>query len=109
MSQAMIVTTLSAGAGARRRLLSSLARGEAVVGVFFFSDGVEAAASRDEAYAWQALARRHRVPLILCADSAERRGIVVRQAVQTGFELDGEWRFAHMAAEADEISVAGRV
>lgn len=108
MSQAMIVTTLSAGAGARRRLLSALARGEPVVGVFFFSDGVEAAASRDEAHAWQALARRHRVPLILSPDCAARRGIPEGKAVAAGFELDGEQRLAAIAAEADDISVAGR-
>lgn len=102
-----IVTTSAAGPDARRRLLSALARDEAVGGVFFFSDGVEAAVAASERHAWQALGRRHRVPLILCAASAERRGIG-EGAAPTGFELAGIERFAALAADADHVDVAGR-
>lgn len=110
MSSAMIVTTRGAGAQARKRLLSALARGDTVEGVFFFSDGVEAAAAADERRAWQVLARRHRLPLILCSASAARRGIVGADGsgAPEGFETAGVDRFAEMAARAEHIDVAGR-
>lgn len=110
MSSTMIVTTLGAGAQARRRLLSALARGDTVDGVFFFSDGVEAAADDDERRAWQALARRHRLPLILCSASAARRGITTADGSGTpeGFVTAGVGRFAELAARAQHIAVAGR-
>lgn len=110
MSSTMIVTTLGAGAQARRRLLSALARGDAVEAVFFFSDGVEAATAADERRAWQALARRHRLPLILCSASAARRGIIAADgnSVPEGFETAGVGRFAELAARARHIEVAGR-
>lgn len=110
MSSTMIVTTLGAGEQARRRLLAALARGEAVEGVFFYSDGVEAAAAAAERRAWQALARRHRLPLILCSASAARRGIVGTDGggAPECFETAGVGRFAELAARAGRIDVAGR-
>lgn len=109
MASTMIVTTLGAGAQARRRLLSALARGDTIEGVFFFSDGVEAAADDDERRAWQALARRHRLPLILCDTSAARRGVAGADGgVPAGFETAGVDRLAELAARADHIDVAGR-
>lgn len=106
----MIVTTLGSGASARKRLLSELARGESVAGVFFFSDGVEAATSRDESRAWRALAQRHALPLILCTASATRRGVLAEDGsgVPPGFEAAGIGRFAELAAESERIDVAGR-
>ena len=108
MSEVTIVTAAAAGAAARRRLLSSLARGETVEGVFFYADGIEAAADPDERHAWQALARRHRVPLILCAASARRRGLAADGTAPDGFELAGIDRFAALAEAAGRIDVAGR-
>jgi len=108
MSQAMIVTTLAAGTAARRRLLSALARGDTVLGVFFFSDGVEAASAQEERHAWQALARRHRVALILCGASAQRRGLARTGEPPAGFELGQVDRFARLAEQADHVDVAGR-
>jgi hypothetical protein len=42
MRQTMIVTTVAAGVHARRRLVSAVARGTHIEGVFFFADAVVA-------------------------------------------------------------------
>jgi sulfur relay (sulfurtransferase) complex TusBCD TusD component (DsrE family) len=108
MAQMMIVTTLAAGTTARRRLVSALAHGTAVSGVFFFSDGVEAAATRAECEAWHALAERHRLPLLLCTSSAQRRGFDTDARSPPGFGFAGLDRLATLADDVDTIDVAGR-
>ena len=110
MSSTMIVTTRAAGAQARKRLLSELARGEAVDAVFFYSDGVDSAGVDDERRAWRALGERHGLPLILCQASAARRGLIGADGsgVPAGFEIGGIGRFAELAAAAERIDVAGR-
>lgn len=110
MLSTMIVTARSAGADARKRLLSALAHGEAVQAVFFYSDGVDAAGTDDERRAWRALAQRHGLPLILCHASAARRGLVGADGkdVPDGFEIGGIGRFAELAACAERVDVAGR-
>lgn len=108
MSETMIVTTLAAGQSARRRLVSALARGVPIVGVFFLSDGIEAAAATEERKAWQALAQRHGVALWLCATSAERRGFDVAASAPSGFAYAAIADFAALADQAEHVDVAGR-
>jgi len=108
MSRTMIVTTLAAGQSARRRLVSALARGVAVPGVFFFSDGVEAAAATEERKAWRALAQRHDLALWLCSTSAERRGFDVTASAPAGFGYAAIADFAALADQGEHIDVAGR-
>ncbi len=103
----MIVTTLAAGQSARRRLVSALARGAAIPGVFFFSDGVEAAAASEERNAWRALAERHGLALWLCSTSAERRGFDASAGAPTGFDYASITDFAALAERAEQIDVAG--
>ncbi len=108
MRQAMIVTTVAAGARARRRLVSAVARGTRIEGVFFFSDGVEAAATQAEREAWQALAERHRIALLLCTSSAQRRGFDTGASAPAGFDFAEVARFAGLADTAEAIDVVGR-
>jgi|GEM_PF-6277535 len=105
MARTMIVTTLRAGADARRRMLSALARGERYAGVFFHSDGVGAACIAAESNAWRTLATRHRVPLALCSASAARRGIEP-DAAPGGFTLAGIGYLAELLEAGGPIDVA---
>lgn len=108
MSTAVIVTSRAGSNRARQRLLALLTRGEPITGVFFYSDGVDAALVDSERDAWSALARRHAVPLILCSASANRRGVAGQDgsAAPAGFEMAGIGRFADMAHVSDTVLVA---
>ena len=72
---------------------AALAKGHEVIRVFFYHDGVHAAASacappqdeRNVAENWTALAEEHGLDLVVCVAAAQRRGVVDEEA---GMRLD---------------------
>ena len=104
---------------------AALQRGHTLARVFFMDDGVyhgqgHAVFPQDEhepAQAWEALARKHEVELVLCVSSALKRGILNAEEAQRyergnasihpAFQIGGLGLLIDAAASSDRLLTFG--
>lgn len=104
---------------------AALERGHQVERVFFYQDGVHngtrlavpPADERDLPALWSGLAAAHGVDLVLCVNSAQRRGVLDRdearragkdgQNIAAGFRIGGLGQLVEMGHRCDRVITFG--
>ncbi|HUN91908.1 MAG TPA: sulfurtransferase complex subunit TusD [Burkholderiaceae bacterium] len=93
---------------------AALAKGQEILRVFFYHDGVLNASrlteppqdDRNIVQRWSALAAEHKIDLVVCVAAAMRRGIK-EENLAPGFRIAGLGQLVDAGIKADRIVVFG--